>query len=262
MMRALFTAATGMVAQQLNVDVVANNIANVNTVGFKRSRVDFQDLLYQMERLPGATVAGANQAPTGAQVGLGVRAGAIQKMFSQGEFQQTGNPLDLVIEGDGFFQILLPDGRTGYTRDGAYKRDSTGRVVTSDGCPVQPDIVVPADATDISVGSDGTVSVLVAGQAQPQQIGSVSLVRFVNPAGLAAVGRNGFVETAASGPPIAGVAGQQGLGTIGQGFLEISNVDIVEEMVALIIAQRAYEANSRGIQTADEMLGVANTLRR
>jgi len=262
MMRALYTAATGMVAQQLNVDVVANNIANVNTTGFKKSRVDFQDLLYQVERLVGAQAAGGSQVPTGTEVGLGVRPGAIQKVFEQGEFQQTGNPLDLVIEGDGFFQILLPDGRTAYTRDGTFKRDSTGRVVTSDGFPLQPDIVVPANATEISVSTDGTVSVLLAGQAQPQQVGTITLARFINPAGLSAVGRNAYVETAASGPPITGVAGQEGLGTIGQGFLEISNVDVVQEMVALIIAQRAYEANSRGIQTADEMLGVANALRR
>ncbi len=262
MMRALFTSATGMSAQQVNMDVVANNLANVNTSGFKRSRVDFQDLLYQSSREAGATVAKGAQVPTGAQVGLGVRSAAVQKLYSQGEFQETGNKLDLVIEGNGFFQVLTPDGSTAYTRDGSFKMDSQGRIVTSEGYALQPEITIPPEATQISIGSDGTVSVSLPGQTQPQELGQIQIARFLNPAGLNSTGRNLALPTAASGEPATGTPGLEGLGTLAQGFIERSNVKVVEEMVNMIVAQRAYEVNSKSITTADEMLGIANNLRR
>jgi flagellar basal-body rod protein FlgG len=262
MMRALYTSATGMMAQQMNMDVVANNLANVNTTGFKRSRVDFQDLLYQNTREAGTTVAQGAQVPTGAQAGLGVRNAAVQKIYSQGEFQQTDNPLDLVIEGDGFFQVLMPDGNTSYTRDGTFKLDSQGRMVTSDGYALQPEITVPAEATSIAIGSDGTVSVTLPGQTQPQELGQIQVARFLNPAGLNSIGRNLALPTASSGEAVTGTPGMDGLGTLAQGMIERSNVKVVEEMVNMIVAQRAYEINSKSIQTADDMLGIANNLRR
>jgi flagellar basal-body rod protein FlgG len=262
MMRALYTSATGMTAQQLNMDVVANNLANVNTSGFKRSRVDFQDLLYQSTREAGTTVAKGAQVPTGTQAGLGVRSSAIQKLYSQGEFQQTDNPLDVVIEGNGFFQVLTPDGGTAYTRDGSFKMDSQGRIVTSDGYPLQPEITVPAEAKSVTIGNDGTVSVTLPNQAQPQELGQIQIARFLNPAGLSSIGRNLATPTASSGEATTGTPGLDGLGTLAQGMIERSNVKVVEEMVNMIVAQRAYEVNSKGIQTADEMLGIANNLRR
>lgn len=262
MMRALWTAAAGMNAQQLTVDVLANNLANVNTAGFKRSRVDFQDLLYQTERVPGTATARNAQVPVGIQVGLGSRPGAVYKIFSQGTFQQTGNPLDMAIEGDGFFQVQLPDGRIAYTRDGSFKVDNQGRLVTSDGYPLQPEITIPPDALSVSIGQDGTISVMLPGQSQPQEVGQIQLVRFINPAGLQSIGRNLFVATFASGDPQTGTPGLEGYGTIAQGFVEMSNVKVVEEMVNLITALRAYEVNSKAIQTADEMLSVANQVRR
>lgn len=262
MMRALWTAATGMLAKQLNMDVIANNLANLNTAGFKKSRVDFQDLMYQTLRTSGTTVAEGAKVPVGIQVGLGTRPAAVQRMFSQGDFVQTENPLDLVIEGDGFFQVLLPDGGVVYTRDGAFKVDSQGRIVTSDGSPLEPELVIPPEALNISIGRDGTVSVLLAGETEPQEIGKIELARFVNPAGLAGIGRNLFRSTAASGEPITGTPGLDGFGTISQGFLEMSNVKVVEEMVNMIIAQRAYEVNSKAIQTSDDMLSIANNLKR
>ena len=262
MIRSLFTAATGMTAQQLNLDVVANNLANVNTTGFKRSRVDFQDLLYQTLRSAGATQAQGVQVPTGIQVGLGTRAAAIQKIFSQGDFQQTGNPLDIVIEGDGFFQVLTPNGETAYTRDGSFKMDSQGRLVDSDGYPMQPEITIPAEATNISVGADGTVTVNLPGQTTPSEVGQIQLVKFLNPAGLSSQGRNLFAPSAASGDPVTGTPGANGFGTTAPGFIELSNVKVVEEMVNMIVAQRAYEINSKSIQTADEMLSIANNMRR
>jgi flagellar basal-body rod protein FlgG len=262
MIRALYTSSSGMQAQQLNLDVIANNLANVNTTGFKRTRVDFQDVLYQTYRMPGTAVAQGATVPTGIQVGHGTRPVATQRIFSQGEFQQTENPLDLVIEGDGFFQVLRPDGTSGYTRSGAFKKDGTGRIVTSDGFLMQPAITVPADATSLTVGTDGTVSVTVGGQNSAQQVGTIQLARFVNPAGLLSVGRNLFTSTPASGDAQAGNPGALGLGTLAQGFLELSNVKVVEEMVAMITGQRAYEANAKAIQTADEMLSIANGMRR
>jgi len=260
MMRALYTSATGMNAQQLNMDVIANNLANVNTAGFKHSRADFQDLLYQEMRPAGTTVAQGAQSPTGLEVGLGVKPGATETMFQQGTFQETGNNLDVAIEGQGFYKVLLPDGTPGYTRDGSFKRDSQGKMVNSDGFAVQPEITIPADAADVSIGKDGTVSVN-RGKG-PEEIGKISLTRFANPAGLAHLGGNNFRETAASGTGTDGVAGQEGFGTLAQGTLEMSNVQIVQEMVNMITAQRAYEVNSKAIQTADEMLSTANQLRR
>jgi flagellar basal-body rod protein FlgG len=262
MMRALWSAATGMLAKQLDMDVIANNLANVNSAGFKKSRVDFQDLMYQTIRTAGSTVAQGSKVPTGIQVGLGTRAAAIQKVFSQGDFIQTENPLDLVIEGDGFFQVLLPDGSTAYTRTGAFKVDSEGRVVTSDGFVMEPELVVPANAVDISIGTDGTVTIQVAGENTPTELGQIQLARFLNPGGLMSIGRNLYKPTAASGDPAVGTPGLEGIGTIAQKFLEMSNVKVVEEMVNMIIAQRAYEVNSKAIQTSDEMLAAANNLRR
>ncbi|RMF90851.1 MAG: flagellar basal-body rod protein FlgG [Nitrospinota bacterium] len=262
MIRALFTAATGMIAQQLNVDVIAHNLANVNTTGFKRSRADFQDLLYQTLRQAGAASSNQTEIPTGIQLGLGTRTAAVQKIFLQGDFQQTQNQLDLAIDGAGFFQILNPNGDIVYTRAGAFKLDSQGRIVNSDGYPLEPEIIIPNDATNITIGADGIVSVLRPGNVNPQQVGQIRLVNFANPAGLAGIGRSLYQVTTASGDPIEGVPGQDGLGTLSQGFLEVSNVSVVEELVNLIAGQRAYEINSRAIQAADEMLQAAGNLRR
>jgi flagellar basal-body rod protein FlgG len=262
MIRALFTAATGMQAQQLNLDTVANNLANVNTTGFKKNRVDFQDLLYQTLRPAGTRVAGGAEVPTGIQVGHGTRPVATQKLWSQGNFQQTENPLDLVIEGDGFFQVNRPDGSIAYTRAGAFKRDSQGQIVNSDGLVLQPALRVPDDTTAISIGADGTISVTTAGQTAPQQLGQIELARFVNPAGLNAIGKNLFLPTAASGQAQTGTPGDKGFGTVNQGFLEMSNVSVVEEMVQMIAAQRAFEVNSKAIKTADEMLAISNNMPR
>jgi flagellar basal-body rod protein FlgG len=251
-----------MHAQQLTLDVISNNLANVQTAGFKRSRVDFQDLVYELLQAPGAASAQGQEVPSGFQVGHGSRAVATQRLFIKGDLQQTGNPLDLAIEGDGFFQVQLPNGETGYTRSGALKKNSQGQVVTSDGFPLQPEISIPATALSLNVGVVGTVSVLQAGQSQPQNIGNIELVRFVNPAGLQSQGRNIFLPTQASGDATPGTPGLDGLGTLLQGFLEGSNVNVVEEMVGMIVTQRAYEINSRAIRTADEMLQTANNLVR
>ena len=261
MIRALWTAGTGMQAQQLNLDVVANNMANVNTTGFKRSRVDFQDLLYQTLQ-PAGTRTGGGEVPSGVQVGHGARAIATQKIFAQGNFQQTENPLDLVIEGDGFFQLQRQDGSIAYTRSGSFKRDSQGQVVSSDGLVLQPAVTIPPDAVSISIGTDGTISVITGTSPTPQQVGQLELARFVNPAGLNAIGRNNFLPTAASGTATTGQPGGQGYGTLSQGFVESSNVSVVEEMVNMIAAQRAFEVNSKAIRTADEMLSIANGVMR
>lgn len=262
MMRSLYTAATGMQAQQLNMDVIANNLANVNTVGFKKSRADFQDLLYQEMRPAGATVAQGATSPTGLEVGLGVKPGSTETMFEQGTFQETGNKTDVAIEGEGFYKILLPDGASGYTRDGAFKRDVQGKLVNSDGMALQPEITIPADATDIAIGKDGTVSITRGASTASENIGKISLTRFSNPAGLEHLGGNNYRETPASGSPTDGTPGQAGFGTLSQGILEMSNVQIVQEMVNMITAQRAYEVNSKAIQTSDEMLQTANQLKR
>ena len=261
MMRALYTSATGMIAQQFHMDVVSNNLANVNTVGFKKSRADFQDLLYQQMRPAGATVSEGAQVPAGLEVGLGVRPVAAVTLFSTGAFQQTGNPLDVAIEGDGFFRVQTPAGPA-YTRDGAFKIDGQGNVVNSDGYKLQPDIRIPEGAQQISIGKDGTVTALVGGATEPTVLGQLQLVRFTNPSGLSHLGGNAYAPTAASGQPAEGTPGAEGFGQLAQGTLEMSNVQIVEEMVNMITAQRAYETNSKAIQTADEMLGTANNLRR
>lgn len=262
MMRSLWSAASGMVAQQLQVDTIANNLANVNTAGYKRERIDFQDLMYQTMRSAGTPVAQGVQLPTGTQVGLGSRAASSSKIFTQGTFQQTGNALDLVIEGDGFFQVSTPNGEIGYTRSGAFKLDSTGNVVTADGYQLEPAITIPTNAETISVGADGTVSVTVAGQTQPQSIGQITIARFANPAGLSSKGHSLYAATAGSGAADVGVAGVDGRGFVSQGVLELSNVQVVEEMVNMITAQRAYEANSQAIKVSDEMLQTANNARR
>lgn len=262
MLRALWTAASGMTAQQLNVDVIANNLANVNTTGFKRSRTDFQDVLYQADKVPGSVSARGSQNPTGIQIGLGVRPGAIYKLFSQGTFTATGNSLDLAIEGPGFLQVTLPDSSTAYTRDGALKVDAQGRLVTGDGYTISPQITIPSQATQVSIGSDGTVSVSLPGQTEQQKVGQIQLSTFVNPSGLSSVGKNLLKDTAASGTPQQGTPGQNGFGQLQEGYLEQSNVDVVQEMVQMIVAMRAYEVNSKAIQTSDEMLQVANQVRR
>ena len=262
MIRSLWSAATGMQAQTLNIDVISNNLANVSTSGFKKSRADFQDLLYQTLRSPGVSSSADTQVPTGIQVGHGVRPAATQKMFTQGEFQTTENELDMAIEGDGFFQILQPNGETAYTRAGSFKIDSDGRVVTSDGFPMEPEITIPTDAVSLSIGTDGTVSVLLANETQGTEIGEIELADFTNPAGLKSIGRNLYLPTASSGDATAGTPGEDGYGTIAQGYLELSNVSVVDEMVNMIVAQRAYETNSKTIQASDEMLQTATNLRR
>ena len=261
-MRALWTAATGMQAQQLTLDNVANNLANVQTAGFKRSRVDFQDLVYETLQAPGAASAQGQEIPTGFQVGHGSRAVATQRLFVKGDLQQTGNIFDMAIEGDGFFQIQQSNGETAYTRAGTFKKDSQGRLVTSDGFPLEPQITIPQNALTVTIGVDGTVSATLPGQQQPQQVGSIQLVRFINPGGLQGQGRNLFLPTQSSGDASPGTPGQDGLGTLLQGFVESSNVNVVEEMVGLITTQRAYEINSRAIRTADEMMQTANNLVR
>jgi flagellar basal-body rod protein FlgG len=262
MIRSLWTSATGMQAQELNIDVISNNLANVNTSGFKKSRAEFQDLLYESMRPAGAASSQDTIVPTGIQLGHGTRPAAVQKVFVQGDFQNTQNELDWAIEGDGFFQIELPNGDTSYSRAGEFKLDADGRLVNPDGFPLVPQLSIPVDTVSVSVGMDGTVSVIQAGDPTPSEIGSIELARFVNPAGLRSLGKNLYVPTQASGAEITGTPGQTGLGTIAQGFLEMSNVSVVDEMVNMITAQRAYETNSKVIQTSDDMLQMANNLKR
>jgi flagellar basal-body rod protein FlgG len=262
MMRSLWIAASGMQSQEMNIDVIANNLANVNTSGFKRGRVDFQDLMYQMLRMPGTMGVDGSIIPTGIQLGQGSRPVAIQKIFVQGDYQETGNELDLAIEGHGFFRVTLPDGETGYTRAGAFKKDSEGRICSSEGYLIEPAITLPEDTIKVSVDADGTVSVLQSGQTTTTEVGTIELATCVNPAGLIARGKNLFLESDASGVMITGAPGSQGLGTIAQGYLEMSNVSVVEEMVNMIAGQRAYESSSKAIQAADDMLQMANNLRR
>ncbi len=263
MIRALFTAATGMVAQQTNIDAIANNLANVNTTGFKKSRVGFQDLLYETITPAGTETMAGTTIPEGIQIGHGVRPSSVAKLFTPGNLVQTGNALDLAIEGDGFFQVKLPDGTTAYTRDGSFTMNQEGTVMTTDGYALSPAITIPVDYEQITVGSDGTVSVRVPGTATPQTLGTLQLVRFPNPAGLdARLGRNLLLETEASGTPVESQPGLDGAGLLAQGFVENSNVQVVEEILQLIIAQRAYEANSKVIQTSDDMLQLANNIKR
>jgi len=261
-MRTLFSAASGMHAQTLNMDVISNNLANINTAGFKKSRAEFQDLIYQTLREPGARSTISTEIPTGMQVGLGVKPSAVNRIFTQGNFKNTGSPLDMVIEGDGFFQITMPDGTIAYTRNGNFSLDSTGRIVTNDGDPLEPAITIPADAISITIGTDGTVSVLRPGETVATEVGAIQLVKFINPAGLKSLGKNLYLNTTSSGDPIQGTPGLEGLGTIAQGYQEMSNVEIVDELVSMIIAQRAYETNSRSIRAADSMLREAISLGR
>ncbi len=262
MQRALWSAATGMQAQQLQIDTIANNLANVNTNGFKRSRAEFKDLLYQTITAPGARSSATTRNPAGIQLGLGARPSAVKKIFSQGDFKKTDNPMDVVIQGQGFFKVLQPDGTTAYTRDGAFTSDRDGQLVDSQGYPLDPPITLPTDALSFSVGADGTVSVTQPGQSVPAEIGQIELANFVNPTGLQAIGGNLLLPTAASGDPVDGTPGQDGLGTIAQGFLEVSNVSIVNELVDMIAAQRAYELSSKAIKAADEMMQQVNGLVR
>ena len=256
MMRSLFTAASGMEAQQFNMDTISNNLANVDTFGFKANQARFQDLIYQTLQAPGSPV-GASVVPTGQQVGLGVKVGAAEKTFTQGTMIQTSNPLDISITGDGFFQVTQPDGTIAYTRDGSFKRDANGAVVTADGYFISPQITIPANATTVTIGQDGTVSAIVPGSQTQQQIGQITLARFTNPAGLQPEGQNLFVQTPASGAPIISQPGLNGAGQLQQGYLENSNVSVVNEIVNMIVAQRAYEANSKAITTSESMLATA-----
>ncbi len=262
MIKAMRTAASGMSAQQMNVDTIANNLSNVNTTGFKKSKIEFQDVLYQNIKRAGTASAVGAKVPVGLAIGYGTRAAATARQFTTGDLQLTGNPLDLAISGDGFFQIQYPDGTTVYSRDGAFKIGGDGRVVSSDGFFLLPEVTIPDGATSISIGTDGVMEVLLFGQSDPQQVGQIELARFINPAGLTALGRNVYQTTSASGDPIIDIPTQNGLGQIDQGYLEGSNVTVVDEMVNMIVAQRAYEMNAKAIQTADDMSATANTLKR
>jgi flagellar basal-body rod protein FlgG len=243
-----------MESQQTQLDTISHNLANVGTNGFKRGKVVFEDLMYQNLRQAGANNTEQTTVPTGLQVGLGVRTVASTRNFSQGSLQQTTNSLDLAIKGQGFFQIQQPDGTTAYTRDGSFQMDANGQLVTNNGQVLQPGITIPANAQSITIGADGTVSVVPAGQSTPQTVGQIQIANFINPAGLEPKGQNLFAETASSGTPTAGAAGANGLGTLQQGYVETSNVNVVEELVAMIQTQRAYELNSKAIQTSDQML--------
>jgi len=254
MMRSLWISKTGMEAQQTQLDSISNNLANVSTNGYKRSHAVFEDLMYQNLRQAGASSTEQTTLPTGLQVGLGTRAVATSRNFSQGNLQQSSNNLDVAVLGNGFFEVQMPDGTTGYTRDGSFQVDAQGQLVTNNGYTVQPGITIPATAQNVTIGSDGTVSVTLPGQAAAQSVGQLQIASFVNPAGLQPKGQNIYGETAASGTANTGAPGQNGLGSLRQGFVETSNVNVVEELVAMIQTQRAYELNSKAIQTSDQML--------
>jgi flagellar basal-body rod protein FlgG len=255
MIRSLWIARTGLDAQQTQLDVISNNLANVSTNGFKRGRAVFEDLLYQTLRQPGAQSSQQTQIPVGLQLGTGTRPVSTARIFTQGNLQKTDGTLDMAVQGNGFFQILLPDGTTGYTRDGSFQKDNTGQIVTSDGYPLQPAITIPATALSVSIGTDGTVSITQSGSAATTQIGSIQLATFINPAGLQSIGQNLFLETAASGTPTPNTPGTNGAGIVNQGYVETSNVNVAEELVTMIQTQRAYELNSKVISTSDSMLG-------
>lgn len=261
MMRALDAAASGMQAQELRTEVISHNLANVNTTGFKRERAEFQDLMYETMRQPGTLNTQGNQVPTGLQVGNGVRTVATLREFHQGSQRQTENSLDVAIEGQGFFQIRLPSGETAYTRDGSFKLDAQGRVCNSDGLLLEPPITVPANTTTITIAQDGNVNALSAGQTTPTEVGRIELATFVNPSGMTGIGRNLLLPSPSSGDPVVQRPGTENTGTVMQGALELSNVQVVDEMVDLITTQRAYETNSKVIQAADEMLQNAANLR-
>lgn len=255
MMRSLWIAKTGLDAQQTQLDVITNNLANVSTNGFKRARAVFEDLLYQTLRQPGAQSSQQSTIPSGLQIGTGARPIATERIQTQGNLNQTSNPLDIAISGQGFFQVQMPDGTLGYTRDGAFQKDAQGQLVTSNGYPVQPAITIPANAVTVTIGRDGVVSATIAGSSAPTQIGTLQLATFVNPGGLQSAGENIYQETAASGTPTPNTPGINGAGVLNQGYVETSNVNVVEELVSMIQTQRAYEINSRAIQTSDQMLG-------
>ncbi len=261
-MRALSVAATGMMAQQLHVEVISNNIANMTTTGYKRRRPEFQDLLYQSQRRVGSvTSESGTLSPAGVQLGLGVKTASVYRIHDQGDLVNTENSLDLAIQGDGFFQIELPSGETGYTRSGNFQLSPDRLIVTADGYPLKPNIVVPEDAVEVTISGDGTVTAKIQGQIEVSDLGQIELATFVNPAGLDAIGDNLLLETEASGEAVVSTPGSDGLGTVQQGFLESSNVNPVQEITALITAQRAYEMNSKVVSAADEMLGAITQLR-
>ncbi len=262
MMSAMWSAAAGMAVQQYNMDAISNNLANVNTTGYKKGRAEFQDLLYQTVNLAGTNSSTSTTLPAGIQLGHGAKLQSLVRDYSTGNLRQTGNRFDLAIEGDGFFRVTMPDGTLAYTRDGSFSTDQNGTLVNAAGYTLDPQITVPQDALSVTVAADGTVSVTQPGQTQPQQIGQITLSHFINPAGLNQLGHNLVQPTLASGDAIDGTPGTDGIGTINQGFLEVSNVDVAEEMVNMIIGQRAYEANSKTIQTVDNMLSLLNQLKR
>lgn len=255
MIRSLWIARTGLDAQQTQLDVIANNLSNVSTNGFKRARAVFEDLLYQNLRQPGAQSSQQTQIPSGLQLGTGARPVSTARIFTQGNLQKTDNALDVAVNGNGFFQVLLPDGTTGYTRDGSFQKDNQGQIVTSNGYPVSPNITIPADALSVTVGTDGTISVTQPGVAAATQIGALQLATFVNPGGLQSIGQNLFLETASSGTPTPNTPGTNGAGVVNQGYVETSNVNVAEELVTMIQTQRAYELNSKVVSTSDSMLG-------
>lgn len=258
MNRALYIAKTGLEAQNTRLATISNNLANANTTGYKQGRAEFEDLIYQNVRQPGGYTNQQTTLPSGLQLGVGTRVVAVQKMFEQGNLQNTGNQFDVAIQGKGFFQILQQDGTIAYTRDGSFQLNQNGDIVTSGGLLLQPQMTVPTNATGVTIGTDGTVSVTIDGQPQPQQLGQIELASFINPAGLNAKGDNLFTETIASGAPLTGVPGVDGMGTTLQSFLEASNVNTVEELIGMIEAQRTYEMNSKAIKAADEMMSYLN----
>jgi flagellar basal-body rod protein FlgG len=262
MMRALYTAASGMNAQQANIDNVAHNLSNVNTAGFKKAHLEFEDLVYQQTRVPGAPTSATGESPIALEAGLGTRVVGTSRDFTPGNMRSTGGTLDMAIEGDGFFQVTMPGGTTAYTRAGAFHTDAQGQIVTTEGYPVEPQITIPANATSVSISKDGIVSAQIAGQQATQQLGTIELSTFQNAAGLRALGGNLYEPTTASGDPQTGAPGLDARGTIAQGYLEDSNVSVVEEMVNMILGQRAYEANSRVVKASDEMLQTVNSLVR
>ncbi len=263
MIRALYSAASGMSAQQMNIDNIAHNLANANTNGFKMRRTQFQDLLYQSFIQPGAAAGSQTVVPSGLQIGLGTRPASNEIIFAQGNFQQTGNPLDVVIQGKGFFQVRRPTGELAYTRDGGFQLDRDGNIVTANGDPIEPQITIPAQSQSVTVAADGTVSYTQPGQTAAQVAGQIQLANFANPAGLNSIGQNLFSQTDASGDPTIGnPGGQEGLGALMQGYVEGSNVSIVEEFINMIVSQRAYEASSKVVKAADEMYQQANNLKQ
>lgn len=260
--KALQIAASGMQAQKLTIDVIANNLANVNTTGYKKSRMEFQDMLYQTLKAAGESTGGDNQRPGALQIGNGTRVVSSQRSFEQGSVTETGNPLDIAIEGDGFLVVRMPDGSQGYTRDGSIKLSADGTLVTADGYVIEPEISIPEDTQQIAIRKDGQVEVTLFNETEPTILGQLELARFVNPGGLEAIGQNLFKQTAASGTPFQGTPGTDGLGLIHQGYIETSNVDVVQEMVDMIEAQRAYELNSKTVKTTEDMYRTVSQMKR